>query len=49
MRNGGAEGAVFGFFRVNVNPLMVAGGVRELVDAFLFNNQRFTGAECGAD
>ena len=35
MRDGSAERAVFGPFRVDVDPLVVAGGVREGVDLFL--------------
>ncbi len=48
MRDRGAERAVLGAFRVDVDPLVIAGGVGEFVDLFLGDFAVFGDAEVGS-
>ncbi len=49
MRDRGAERALSRLGRVDVDPLVVAGGVGELVDPLLGDLQPLRGAEIGPD
>jgi hypothetical protein len=49
VRNRCSERAVFGFFGIDVNPLMIAGRVSELVDTILLNNEWLTGSKLSAN
>ena len=49
MCDGAAEGCLFGLFFIEVNELVIAGAIGELVDALLVNQQPFGMAQILAD